>query len=156
MLTFDKFLQAEVTLTAQLAMLDLIERMEAAGVKIVSANSDSIVTQPSRGWARLPQITDARGAHWRQPKGLRDRVRIYETHATISETDWRELSHYESSYPSGAYAGKVWRRAHWLCWYGRPHMVTEHGRTYEACSIGYTRALIVGPGTNVTYRAPHK
>lgn len=87
-------------------------------------------------------MTDPLGRHWQQPKNLRDRVVIYETHATISEHDWQQLSRYESSVPSGAYAGKVWRRYHWLCWYGRPHMITEYGRTFECCSIGYARALV--------------
>lgn len=92
--------------------------------------------------ARLPRMTDPLGRHWRQPNGLRDRVLIYETHATIQERDWQALSRYESSYPTGTYAGKVWRRGHWLCWYGRPHKIIKHGKEVEVCSIGYARALI--------------
>lgn len=96
-------------------------------------------------FARLPYMVDPLGRHWRQPKGLRNRVRIYETHATILAQDWRALPVYDSSYPSGVYAGKVWRRGPYLCWYGR-----DKGKT---CRIGYARALLQGPGENLTYRA---
>lgn len=93
-------------------------------------------------YARLPRMTDPLGRHWRQPNGLRDRVKIYETHATIQERDWRRLPQYESSVPTGAYAGKAWRRGHYLCWYGKPRNIIEHGKEVEVCSIGYARALI--------------
>lgn len=92
--------------------------------------------------ARLPRMTDPLGKHWNQPKDLRDRVTIYATHATIPARDWFSLSNYRSSYPSGAYAGKVWRRGKYLCWYGRPRKIVEHGRTVEVCSIGHARALV--------------
>ncbi|MNL76393.1 hypothetical protein D3C87_2023550 [compost metagenome] len=46
--------------------------------------------------------------------------------------------------PSGVYAGKVWRRGRYLCWYG-PDI---NGQT----RIGYLRALVQGPGTNITHR----
>lgn len=94
---------------------------------------------------RLPKITDPLGKHWNQPAGLRDRVGLYFNHATISEDDWGKLSRYESSIPSGVYAGKVWRRGNLLCWFGRDLGFREH-------TIGRLRALIQGPGTNVSYR----
>lgn len=93
-------------------------------------------------FGRIPEMTDPLGKHWRQPKGLRDRVEVYETHAAISEADWLALPHYASSYPSGVYAGKVWRRGPWLCWYGRPRRVVEQGREKEVCSLVHKRALI--------------
>jgi hypothetical protein len=68
---------------------------------------------------RLPRMTDPRGAHWKQPDDLRDRVGVYFNHATISEADWLALSRYDRSYPTGVYAGKVWRCGYMLCWYGR-------------------------------------
>jgi hypothetical protein len=90
-------------------------------------------------------MTDPLGKHWRQPAGLRDRVQIYETHATISEADWNALPRYESSYPSGTYSGKAWRRGPWLVWYGRAEG--------DQIRIGRARALVQGPGTNITHRA---
>lgn len=96
-------------------------------------------------FGRLPRMTDPLGQHWRQPAGLRDRVRIFETHATISETDWLALPRYESSYPSGAYAGKAWRRGPFLCWYGK-----ENNKLIR---IGRARALVQGHGTNVTAKS---
>lgn len=82
---------------------------------------------------QLPAMTDPLGKHWRQPARLRERVGLFETHATIPEADWLALPHYESSYPSGVYPGKVWRRGPWLCWYG-----PDRG---GKCRIAYLRAL---------------
>lgn len=67
----------------------------------------------------LPVMDDPMGKHWRQPRGLRDRVKLFETHAVISEADFFALPNYESSFPSGVYPGKVWRCGRkWLRWYG--------------------------------------
>lgn len=96
--------------------------------------------------ALLPRMTHRLGRYWGQPAGLRERVRVFETHATIAEADWLALSDYRTSIPSGVYAGKAWRRGSLLCWYG-----PERG---GSCRIGCVRALVQGPGTNVTYRGP--
>lgn len=91
-------------------------------------------------FGRIPKMVDPRGKHWPQPAALRDRVRVFETHATIDDADWQALPRYESSYPSGTYTGKVWRRGPWLCWYGK-----EKG---ERIVIGCARALVQTNGTN--------
>ena len=83
---------------------------------------------------QLPKMTDPLGKHWRQPKGLRDRVGLYGTHAAISEDDFYALPHYETSIPSGVYPGKAWRRGKYLCWFGP----ARNGR----CVIGRLRVLI--------------
>jgi hypothetical protein len=70
-------------------------------------------------FAKLPYIRDPLGRYWRQPAGLRDRVRIYADHATLSAEDWAALPRYDTSIPSGYYAGKAWRRGPLLCWFGR-------------------------------------
>lgn len=95
--------------------------------------------------AKLPRMTNPLGRHWGQPADLRERVRIFATHATIDDAAWRELPRYESTLPSGTYTGKVWRCGPWLCWYGR-----ESEKTIR---IGRARALVQGPGTNITRRA---
>lgn len=82
----------------------------------------------------LPAMTDPLGKHWRQAKDLRDRVTLYDTHAAIGESDWQSLSNYETSSPSGVYAGKVWRRGPLLCWYGE----VNDGK----CRIHHLRALV--------------
>lgn len=84
--------------------------------------------------ARLPRMTDRLGACWPQPAGLRDRVRVFETHATIAEADWLALPHYRNTYPSGVYPGKAWRRGKFLCWYG-------HDRN-GMCKVVHHRALV--------------
>lgn len=91
-------------------------------------------------FARLPHMTDPLGKHWPQPAGLRDRVKIFETHATIDERDWLALPKYDRSYPSGTYTGKVWRRDFRLCWYGR-----EKG---DRIVIGSARALVQTNGAH--------
>lgn len=95
-------------------------------------------------FARLPRMTNPLGRHWGQPEGLRDRVRVFETHATIDERDWRQLSRYESSLPSGTYTGKVWRCGPYLCWYGREYP--------DTIRVARVRALVQGPGTNITFK----
>jgi hypothetical protein len=92
-------------------------------------------------FGRLPKMTDPMGRHWDQPSGLRDRVRIFWNHATIDEADWDRLPRYESSYPSGTYPGKVWRRGPWLCWYGNPI-------GNDKIRLGFARALVQPNGTN--------
>lgn len=82
----------------------------------------------------IPAMTDPMGKHWGQPKGLRERVGLYDTHATIPERDWLSLPHYRSSIPSGVYPGKVWRCGPWLCWYGPE----RDGR----CKVVTVRALV--------------
>lgn len=82
------------------------------------------------------------GKHWGHDNTLRDRVKIYETHCTISERDWQSLPRYESSHPTGIYAGKCWRRGFWLCWYGRVKVVSIRGEQYNQAIIGYARALV--------------
>lgn len=95
-------------------------------------------------YGKLPRMVDPLGKHWGHRIDLRDRVKIHWNHATIDEADWLALPRYESSLPTGTYAGKAWRRGKWLCWYGREKdgMIT----------VGRTRALVQGPGTNLTYR----
>lgn len=93
-------------------------------------------------FGRLPLMTDPYGTSWGQPKGLRDRVEIYFSHAVISERDWEALPNYKTSMPSGVYAGKVWRCGKFLRWYGRPHKIIERGQEVEVCSTGHIRALV--------------
>lgn len=94
-------------------------------------------------FGRIPPMTDPLGRHWGQPEGLRDRVRLFDGHACIDESDWCRLPRYESSYPSGTYTGKVWRRGPWLCWYGR-----EKG---DRIVVGASRALVQTNGTNAQH-----
>ncbi|WP_414616611.1 hypothetical protein [Stenotrophomonas muris] len=87
-------------------------------------------------------MTNPLGRYWPQPDGLRDRVRVFETHATIDEADWERLPRYDGSFPSGTYPGKAWRRGKFLCWYGRERD--------DRISVGCARALVQTNGTNVT------
>lgn len=100
----------------------------------------------------LPRMTNPLGRSWGQPGNLRDRVGLYFNHATILESDWLELSDYRTTTPSGVYPGKVWRCGDRLRWYGPEQFDAQGG----FCKVGSLRALIQGPGTNITYRGPVK
>jgi hypothetical protein len=68
----------------------------------------------------IPVMTDPLGRHWRQPD--RSRILTDDTHAVMTRQDFFKLSDYSTTYPSGVYDGKMWRRRQgfdWLlCWYG--------------------------------------
>lgn len=78
----------------------------------------------------IPAMTDPLGRHWRQP--AIEQISLDDTHALMNESTFQQLSDYSSSYPSGVYPGKMWRRhdglfdrscpadrRRWLlCWYG--------------------------------------
>lgn len=95
---------------------------------------------------KIPVMDDPLGKCWGQPEGLRDRVQVYETHATIHEDDWRKLHDYSASFPSGVYPGKVWKSGKWLRWYGPD----RNGKCKAAC----VRALIQGKGKNLSVTTP--
>lgn len=85
----------------------------------------------------IPEMTDPLGRHWRMPAGMRH-VLMDKTHARLTARQLRDLPEYSSSYPSGTYDGKCWKRingdAAFLCWY---HPCAEAGM------IGIGSRLIV-------------
>lgn len=68
----------------------------------------------------IPEMTDPLGKHWRMPAGMRH-APMDKTHARLTARQIRDLPEYSSSYPSGTYDGKCWKRVNgewsWLCWY---------------------------------------
>lgn len=74
-----------VTLTGQLALLMLIERMEASGIEVISANTDGIVLKIPDG---LDVIADQVVAWWERKTGL-------EMEATHYKSIWqRDVNNY--------------------------------------------------------------
>lgn len=76
----------------------------------------------------IPQMTNPLGRHWRQPADIRQ-APMDDTHVLLTPRRIAGLPEYSSSYPSGTYDGKCWKRygedgegqAFWyLCWY-QPH-----------------------------------
>lgn len=75
----------------------------------------------------IPPITHPLGRHWRQPPA--DSILVDDTHAVMTQAQLEQLAEYNSSFPSGVYVGKMWRRwgaiqrdgrlkeIWWLCWY---------------------------------------
>lgn len=58
---------------------------------------------------RIPEMTDPMGRHWQQP----DRSRIQakdDMNVYVSREDFDRILVYNSSYPTGVYPGKMWRR----------------------------------------------
>jgi hypothetical protein len=71
----------------------------------------------------IPAMTDPLGKHWKQPADIRE-AEMDDTHVMLTKRQFDQLKEYSSSYPSGCYDGKCWKReGHdmwWLCWY-HPH-----------------------------------
>lgn len=68
----------------------------------------------------IPEMTEPLGRYWDQPS--RDDILVDDKTATMTSATLMQLADYSSSYPSGVYPGKMWRRdcVHgWaLVWYG--------------------------------------
>jgi hypothetical protein len=91
-------------------------------------------------------MTDPLSVHWRQPP--LEAIAVDDTHALMTERTLNELAEYSATIPTGAYHGKMWRRAVYaegrppqdivgwlLCWYG-PH------DDPRKCSINYREVLL--------------
>ncbi len=99
----------------------------------------------------IPEITDALGRCWKQPK--RDSILLDDKVAVMSQESFDELLEYNTSYPSGVYEGKMWKRKvmielgfdraltpsypiiWYLCWFG-------HSDTPGKVSVN-TREIII-------------
>ena len=82
---------------------------------------------------KLPQMTHPLSRCWDQPPA--DQVAVYDDIAIMDRSTLAQLNEYSTSIPTGAYEGKLWRRANgeaWLlCWYGpskHPAMVSINSR----------------------------
>lgn len=71
----------------------------------------------------IPLMTDPLGKYWDQPRDIRQ-APMDETHVLLTARQLDDLLDYSSSYPSGTYDGKCWKRqgedCWYLCWY-QPH-----------------------------------
>jgi hypothetical protein len=90
-------LMIQTTISGQLALLMLIERMELAGVCVVSANTDGIVLKYER--SRINEVRSIEMG-WELDTGF-----------TLEETEYkaiysRDVNNYIAVKPSGAYKGK--------------------------------------------------
>ena len=69
----------------------------------------------------IPAMTHPYGKVWRQPRDIR-KVPMDGTHVLLDRHQFRALSEYSASIPTGVYDGKCWRRRErrqwFLCWYG--------------------------------------
>ena len=68
----------------------------------------------------IPMIIHPLGKVWRQPD--HKNFLIDDNHVVMSQDDCDKLATYNTSKPSGVYAGKMWKRETnkglILCWYG--------------------------------------
>ncbi|WP_244832372.1 hypothetical protein [Caballeronia sp. TF1N1] len=96
------------------------------------------------GVAVIPVMTDSLGKRWRQPS--REQITFVgrggQREARMPEAAANALSSYDSSYPSGVYEGKMWKRCNggdsYLCWYDKSDKP-------NSCSIQYAK-LVITPG----------
>lgn len=97
----------------------------------------------------IPPMTEPLGRHWQQPDP--DAILVDEHHAVMTRESFEQLLEYTGTIPTGAYAGKMWRRHQvdidarrggvfsslWLlCWYSDD---PEHA---GYCRINYREILI--------------
>lgn len=97
------------------------------------------VVHMTRSANDIPVITDPLGRSWRNPQGVHEAT-MDGSYVWLTQAQVDELHEYSSSYPSGVYDGKCWKRddgagGYWLCWY------YDDG-TPGKCAIGY-RSIIV-------------
>jgi hypothetical protein len=100
----------------------------------------------------IPPMTHELSRHWDQPP--REDVVVTDEFAFMTKKSWEKLAEYNSTNPSGAYEGKMWRahetvhtgyqyKTFWdrpfLCWYG----VSPHK---DRVSINWRPAVFVDQG----------
>ena len=80
----------------------------------------------------IPPITHELGRYWEQPPAAE--ILVDDTHALMTRATFDKLAEYSTSFPTGAYEGKMWKRhdgafdeefkadggmPEWLlCWFG--------------------------------------
>ena len=75
----------------------------------------------------IPVITDPLGKQWRQPD--QSEMLIDDKHAVMYEPAFENLYDYSHSYPTGSYAGKMWKRyqdGRWLLVWIEPAKAANH------------------------------
>ena len=90
---------------------------------------------------QIPEMTHPLGRSWRQPN--KDNIVIDDHHALMSDKDFKKLYEYNTSFPSGVYPGKMWKRqiteTQWmLLWYD----FSDKGENY--CSTKTRKIIIEG------------
>lgn len=101
----------------------------------------------------IPRMCSKLGRYWAQPSC--DRILVDDTHAVMDRQTWAELCEYNTSLPTGAYEGKMWKRlelpeepeeeaavilgsdpTRLICWYGPSEEVGY-------VSVNYRRVLLI-------------
>ena len=91
----------QVTVTGQLSLLMLIERLELAGIHVVSANTDGIVIKcPRKGQHIMDQII----AQWEQDTGFQTEGTIYKSLYSRDVNNYIAVKEDGSTKCKGAYA----------------------------------------------------
>lgn len=85
----------------------------------------------------IPPIVDPRGKSWKQPH--RRFIEMDDKSALMSEQTFKALREYSTSFPSGRYAGKMWKAKVGDKWYLRWYSNTDR---HEFIDIN-TREILV-------------
>jgi hypothetical protein len=98
----------------------LLERIRNVRADIKRKSAIEGTAKPMNGVDVIPEMTDPLGKHWAQPD--RQMIFIRDGKAHMCAEDFRTLKQYDTSFPSGVYPGKMWKRINsgvaYLCWYG--------------------------------------
>lgn len=110
----DAMVKAAALLIAEIEKMD-----RAAGVE-TNSTPEANVPKELTGMDVIPEMTDPLGKHWAQPGRLDILVR--DGKAILTKHVFQSLAEYNTSFPSGVYPGKMWKRINGglanLCWYG--------------------------------------
>jgi hypothetical protein len=97
-----------------------LHRVRAMREEIRRQDAVAGTAKPMNGKDVIPEMTDPLGKHWSQPD--RQYIFIRDGKAHLCAEDFRKLSQYDTTFPSGVYPGKMWKRINggvaYLCWYG--------------------------------------
>lgn len=65
----------------------------------------------------IPDMVHPLGKYWEQPSRENITVDEHNHRAHMDKKTMFQLHNYETTNPTGAYEGKMWRRGMILCWY---------------------------------------
>lgn len=98
----------------------LLERIRNVRVDIKRKSAIEGTAKSMNAIDIIPPMIDPLGKHWKQP--LPQFIFIRDGKAHMDAADFRKLSEYNTSIPTGVYPGKMWKRRqgdqYLLCWFG--------------------------------------
>lgn len=97
----------------------------------------------------IPPMTHAYGKYWDQP-ALKN-IEISNSHAQMSNTDFKKLADYSLTDPTGVYEGKMWKSEQngkwYLKWWGK-------SENPDKCSFHYREIIVILTKNEISKEVP--